>query len=447
MIVTKKALPRRTFLRGMGVTVALPLLDAMVPALTAQVRTAARPVRRVGFIYIPNGTIQPMWVPTTAGADFEWSPILSPLAPLRDRIVVLSGLAHMEADSRGDGNGDHARATAVWLTGVHAYDRDRTGVAGVQLATTVDQIIARELGRDTRLPSLELSLEKPTQIGCDSEDCFFANTISWRSPTTPLSMEAHPRVVFERLFGDGGTAAQRSAQTRRTGTILDSVTDEVTALERALGSSDRTKLDEYLEAVRELEQRVQNMERRAEVELSVPDRPTDIPDTFEEHAKLMFDLQVVAYQADITRVVTMLLARETSTLTYENIGVPEQHHSCSHHLNNPALIARKAKIDQYHVQLLGYYLKRLRDTADGDGSLLDHSLILYGGGLGNGNIHDHLNLPCLLAGGAAGQLKGGRHLAYPEKTPMTNLLLTMMDKVGVPTPEKIGDSTTHLSSV
>ncbi|MGH9256124.1 MAG: DUF1552 domain-containing protein [Vicinamibacterales bacterium] len=447
MIVTKKALPRRTFLRGMGVTVALPLLDAMVPALTAQVRTAARPVRRVGFIYIPNGTIQPMWVPTTAGADFEWSPILSPLAPLRDRIVVLSGLAHMEADSRGDGNGDHARATAVWLTGVHAYDRDRTGVAGVQLATTVDQIIARELGRDTRLPSLELSLEKPTQIGCDSEDCFFANTISWRSPTTPLSMEAHPRVVFERLFGDGGTAAQRSAQTRRTGTILDSVTDEVTALERALGSSDRTKLDEYLEAVRELEQRVQNMERRAEVELSVPDRPTDIPDTFEEHAKLMFDLQVVAYQADITRVVTMLLARETSTLTYEHIGVPEQHHSCSHHLNNPALIARKAKIDQYHVQLLGYFLKRLRDTADGDGSLLDHSLILYGGGLGNGNIHDHLNLPCVLAGGAAGQLKGGRHLAYPGKTPMTNLLLTMMDKVGIPTPERIGDSTTHLSGV
>jgi hypothetical protein len=447
MIVTKKSLPRRTFLRGMGVTLALPLLDAMVPALSAQLRTAARPVRRVGFIYIPNGTIQPMWVPSTTGADFEWSPILSPLAPLRDRIVVLSGLAHMEADSRGDGNGDHARATAVWLTGVHAYDRDRTGVAGVQLATTVDQIIARELGKDTRLPSLEVSLEKPTQIGCDSEDCFFANTISWRSPTTPLPMEAHPRVVFERLFGEGGTAAQRSAQTRRTGTILDSVTDEVAALEKSLGSSDRTKLSEYLEAVRELERRIQNTERRAEVELSVPDRPSDIPETFEEHAKLMFDLQVVAYQADITRVMTMLLARETSTLTYENIGVPEQHHSCSHHLNNPALIARKAKIDQYHVQLLGYYLKRLRDTADGDGSLLDHSLILYGGGLGNGNIHDHLNLPCLLAGGAASQLKGGRHLAYPEKTPMANLLLTMMDKVGVPTPERIGDSTTHLSGV
>lgn len=447
MIVTKKSLPRRTFLRGMGVTLALPLLDAMVPALCAQARTPARPVRRLGFIYIPNGTIQNMWVPASVGAGFELSPILSPLAPLRDQISVLSGLAHMEADSRGDGNGDHARATAVWLTGVHAYDRDRTGVAGVQLATTVDQIAARELGRDTRLPSLELSLEKPTQIGCDSEDCFFSNTISWRSATTPLPMEAHPRVVFERLFGDGGTAAQRLAQVRRTGTILDSVTQEVAALERALGSSDRTKLGEYLEAVRELEQRIQNTEHRAETELALPDRPTDIPDTFEEHAKLMFDLQVVAYQADITRVITMLLARETSTLTYEHIGVPEQHHSCSHHLNDPKLIARKAKIDQYHVQLLGYYLKRLRDTSDGDGSLLDHSLILYGGGLGNGNLHDHLNLPCLLAGGAAGRFKGGRHLAYPEKTPMTNLLLTMMDKVGVPTPERIGDSTTHLSGV
>jgi hypothetical protein len=448
MIVTKKSLPRRTFLRGMGVTMALPFLDAMVPALSAQARTAASPVRRLGFIYIPNGTIQNMWVPATTGAGFELSPILSPLAALRDQIVVLSGLAHMEADSRGDGNGDHARATAVWLTGVHAYDRGRTGVAGVQLATTVDQIAARELGKDTRLPSIELSLEKPTQIGCDSEDCFFSNTISWRSATTPLPMEPHPRIVFERLFGDGGTPAQRLAQTRRTGSILDSVTEEVAGLENTLGSSDRTKLSEYLEAVRELEQRIHIAERRgAESELSLPDRPTDIPDTFEEHAKLMFDLQVVAYQADITRVMTMLLARETSPLTYENIGVPEQHHSCSHHLNNPKLIARKAKIDQYHVQLLGYFLKRLRDTPDGDGSLLDHSMVLYGGGLGNGNIHDHLNLPCLLAGGAAGQLEGGRHLAYPDKTPMTNLLLSMLDKVGVPTPEKIGDSTTHLSGV
>jgi Protein of unknown function (DUF1552) len=444
----KKALPRRTFLRGMGVTVALPLLDAMVPAF-AFAATAAKPVRRLGFIYIPNGTIQSMWVPEKEGA-LELSPILSPLAPVRDHITVVSGLAHMEADSRGDGNGDHARATAAWLSGVHAYDRDKTGNASVSLAMTADQIAASYLGKGTRLPSLELALESPTQIGCDSDDCFFSNTISWKTPTTPLPMESHPRVVFERLFGDGGSVAQRQALLRKTGSILDSVTQEAAGLQRSLGASDRTKLDEYLAAVREIEQRIQATEKRGgDSELALPDRPVDIPETFEEHAKMMLDLQVVAYQTDITRVVSMLLARESSPRTYENIGVPEQHHSCSHHINNPKLIARKAKIDQYHVQLLGYFLKRMRDTNDGDGSLLDHSMILYGGGLGNGNIHDHLNLPCLLAGGAAGNLKGGRHLAYPvgNKTPMTNLLLSMLDKVGIPTPEKIGDSTGHLIGI
>jgi uncharacterized protein DUF1552 len=445
-IITKKSLPRRTFLRGVGVTMALPFLDAMVPSLSAMATTAAKPVRRLGFIYIPNGTIQDKWVPTTTGAGFELSPILSPLASIRDRIVVLSGLAHHQADSKGDGNGDHSRATAAWLTGVHAWDRDRSGAAVIQLATTADQIAARELGKETRLPSLEISLEKPTQIGCDSDDCFFSNTISWKSPTTPLPMETNPRVVFERLFGDGGTPEQRFARARKAGTILDSVTQEVAGLEKTLGSSDRAKLGEYLEAVREIDQRIQSTEQRGvEADLALPDRPVDLPETFEEQAKLMFDLQVLAYQTDTTRVITMLLAREASPRTYENIGVPEQHHSCSHHINNPQLMARKAKIDQYHVQLLGYYLRRLRDTPDGDGSLLDHSLILYGGALGNGNLHDHINLPCLLAGGAAGQLKGGRHLAYPANTSMANLLLTVLDKAGIPTPEKIGDSTEHLS--
>ena len=449
MIISKKSLPRRTFLRGMGVTLALPLLDAMVPALSALAKTAGKPTTRLGFIYIPNGTIQAMWVPEKAGA-LELSPILSPLEPVKNHLTVISGLAHMEADTRGDGNGDHARGTAVWLTGVHAYDRDRSGAASVTLATTVDQIAASHLSKDARLPSLELALENPTQIGCDSEDCFFSNTISWKTPTTPLPMESHPRVVFERLFGDGGSAAQRLAQTRKTGSILDSVTQEAAGLQRSLGSSDRTKLSEYLAAVREIEERIQSTEQQgAESELSLPDRPVDIPETFEEHAKLMLDLQVLAYQTDISRVVSLLLAREASPRTYENIGVPEQHHSCSHHINNPKLIARKAKIDQYHVQLLGYFLKKMRDTNDGDGSLLDHSMILYGGGLGNGNIHDHINLPCLLAGGASGSLKGGRHLAFPvaDKTPMANLLLSMLDKVGVPTPEKIGDSTAHLQGV
>lgn len=433
----------------MGVTVALPLLDAMVPALTALASSPARPVRRLGFIYIPNGTIQSMWVPEKVGA-LELSPILSPLEPLKKHVTVVSGLAHMEADSRGDGNGDHARGTAVWLTGVHAYDRDRSGAASVTLAVTADQIAAQHLGKDTRLQSLELALENPTQIACDSEDCFFSNTISWRSETTPLPMESHPRMVFERLFGDGGTGVQRAARSRRTRSILDSVTQEAASLQRSLGPSDRRKLDEYLGAVREIEGRIQATEQSgAEAEWALPERPVDIPDTFEEHAKMMFDLQVLAYQADITRVASMLLAREGSPRTYENIGVPEQHHSCSHHINNPKLIARKAKIDQYHVQLLGYFLKKMRDTDDGDGSLLDHSMILYGGGLGNGNIHDHMNLPCLVAGGAGGALKGDRHLAYPvgDKTPMANLLLSMLDKVGVPTPERIGDSTGHLAGL
>ena len=450
MIISKKSLPRRTFLRGIGVTLALPLLDAMVPALSARAKTAARPATRLGFFYIPNGTIAEMWVPKTVGGLDELSPILSPLEPVKDYVNVLSGLAHMEADSRGDGNGDHARGTAVWLTGVHAYDRDRSGAAAVTLATSVDQIAAAHLGQGSRLPSLELALENPTQIACDSEDCFFSNTISWKTPTTPLPMESHPRVVFDRLFGDGGTAAQRMAQAQKTGSILDSVTQEAIGLQRSLGSSDRRKLTQYLEAVREVEERIQITEHRAaESELSLPDRPVDIPETFEEHAKMMLDLQVLAYQTDITRIMTMLLGREGSTRTFENIGVPEQHHSCSHHINNPKLIARKAKIDQYHIQFFGYFLKRLRDTDDGDGSLLDHSMILYGGGLGNGNVHDHFNLPCLLAGGASGNLKGGRHLAYPvaEKTPMANLLLTMLDKVGIPTPEKIGDSTGHLQGV
>jgi Protein of unknown function (DUF1552) len=445
MIITKRALPRRTFLRGMGATVALPFLDAMVPALSAG---AVKPVRRLGFVYIPNGTIQEMWVPAATGKDFELSPILSPLAPLRERVMVLSGLAHRQADNFGDGNGDHARATAVWLTGVHAWDRHRGGAEGVRLATSADQIAARVLGRETRLPSLELSLESPTQIACDSEDCFYSNTISWKSPTTPLPMEAHPRMVFERLFGQAGTTAQRMERSRKTAHILDSVLEEVGRLQKSLGSGDRAKLTEYLEAVREIEQRIQHAERTGvEAGIALPGRPDDVPESFEDYVKLMFDLQVLAYQADITRVITLLMGRETSPRTFEQIGVPEQHHSCSHHIDNPELIARKAKIDQYHIALFGYFLKRLQATPEGDGNLLDHSMILYGGGLGNGNLHNHVNLPVLVAGGGAGTLSGGCHLAYPENTPMANLLLALLDKAGVPTPEKIGDSTEHLKGL
>ena len=447
MIITKKALPRRTFLRGIGATMALPLLDAMVPAASALAQTAAGPARRLGFVYIPNGVIQDQWVPAATGRGFDFSPILSPLEPFRDQTLVLSGLAHRQADSFGDGNGDHPRATAVWLSGVHAWERrGRQGPTDIKLGVTADQIAAREFGQQTPLPSLELALETPTAIACDTGDCFYSNTISWRNETTPLDMEAHPRVVFERLFGEGGTAADRLAVIQQTGSILDSVTAEVARLERTLGPGDRNKLDEYLDAVRDVEQRIQRSESRgAESLIELPDRPVDIPETFEDHAKLMFDLLGLAFQADVTRVFTLMMAREASPRPYPQIGVPDQHHTVSHHRNDPEYIAKKAKIDTYHVQLLAYFLDMLRQTPDGDGNLLDHSMIVYGGGIGNGNLHEHTNLPCLVAGGGGGRLKGGRHRAYAEDTPYANLLLSVLDKAGVPA-EMLGDSTGPLNT-
>ncbi len=446
MTITKLALPRRTFLRGIGASLALPLLDAMVPAATALAQTAANPVRRLGFVYIPNGVIQEQWVPATTGAGFDFSPTLNPLAPFRDRLVVASGLAHRQADSFGDGNGDHPRATAVWLSGVHAWERrGRIGPTAIQLGTTADQLAARDLGQATALPSLELVLEKPTAISCDSGDCFYSNTISWRDPTTPLEMEPHPRVVFERLFGDGGSAASRQAQVRQSGSILDSVAQEALSLERTLGPSDRNKLSEYLDSVRDLEQRIGRAEARGEqAEIDLPDRPIDVPEDFEEYAKLMFDLMALAYQADVTRVGTLMMARETSPRTFPQIGVPDQHHTVSHHRNDPDYMARKAKIDTYHITLLAHFLDRLRNIPDGDGNLLDHSMIVYGGGIGNGNLHEHTNLPCLVAGGGGGRLQGGRHLAYKEDTPMANLLLSVLDKAGVRVDE-LGDSTGMLN--
>ena len=446
MTITKLALPRRTFLRGIGASLALPLLDAMVPAATALAQTAANPVRRLGFVYIPNGVIQDQWVPATTGAGFDFSPTLSPLAPFRDQLLVASGLAHRQADSFGDGNGDHPRATAVWLSGVHAWERrGRIGPTAIQLGTTADQLAARDLGRATPLPSLELVLEKPTAISCDSGDCFYSNTISWRDPTTPLEMEPHPRVVFERLFGDGGSPASRRAQVRQSGSILDSVAQEALSLERTLGPSDRNKLSEYLDSVRDLEQRIGRAEARGEqAEIDLPDRPIDVPEDFEEYAKLMFDLMALAYQADVTRVGTLMMARETSPRTFPQIGVPDQHHTVSHHRNDSDYMARKAKIDTYHITLLAHFLDRLRNTPDGDGNLLDHSMIVYGGGIGNGNLHEHTNLPCLVAGGGGGRLQGSRHLAYKEDTPMANLLLSVLDKAGVRVDE-LGDSTGMLN--
>ena len=449
MFITKMSLPRRTFLRGLGATMALPLLDAMAPALSALAQTPAAPARRLGFVYVPNGVIQDQWVPATVG-NLELSPILSPLAAVRDKVLVLSGLAQRQAESWGDGNGDHARGCASWLNGVHPK---RTEGAGVQAGTTVDQIAANELGKLTRLPSLEVALESQERAlgSCDNGyACAYINTISWRTPTSPVPMEIHPRVVFDRLFGDGGDATQRLAQARKTSSILDSVREEAARLQRTLGSGDRTKVDEYMDAVREVEQRIQRAERQTgELSLNLPERPTDIPETFEDHMRLMFDLQVLAFQADITRVTSLLVGREQSGRSFPAIGIVEPHHSLSHHRDDPAFIAKKAKIDAYHVLLFSYFLERLNATPDGDGSLLDHSIILYGGGLGNPNLHEHTNLPVLLAGGGSGQLKTGRHIAFPAQTPMSNLLVSLLEKVGVPT-DTFGDSTgrlEHLSGV
>jgi hypothetical protein len=444
MFITKMALPRRTFLRGLGVTLALPLLDAMVPALSAIADTAAKPVRRLGCYYHPNGTIQGDWVPAMVGSNFELSPILKSLAPVQNQVVVLSGLDHLEANSKGDGNDDHPRATAVWLSGVHAWSANDRIDGKAELGVTLDQIAAKELSKDAPLLSLEVSLEAATQGACDSGDCFYSNTISWRTPTTPLPVETHPRVIFERLFGDGGTPAQRMLDTKKTRSILDSVTQEVARLEQRLGAGDRNKLNEYVQAVRDIEQRIATIEKRGDESMAeLPERPMENPEFWDDRAKLLFDLQVLAFQADVTRVITMLMGRELSGQTFPQIGVPEQHHTLSHHMNNPSLMARKAKIDAHYIAQFGYFLEKLRATPDGDGTLLDHSMLLYGGGHGNPNLHEHTNLPCVLAGGAAGSLKGGRHLQY-TKMPMANLFLTMLDKLGIPTPEKIGDSTGHL---
>ena len=435
MFITKRALRRRTFLKGLGASIGLPLLDGMVPALSA----APKATPRLGFIYIANGVIQDQWIPATTGRDFELSPILKGLEPVRSHVNVLSGLSHLQADTFGDGTGDHPRSSAVWLTGVHAYDRSRPDIE-VRLATSADQLAARVLGRSTQVPSVEMNLDLPTQGACDTSDCFFQNTISWRNPSTPNPAEEHPRLVFERLFGDGGTPAQRMARMKVNGSILDSVMQEVNGLEKTLGPGDCAKLTEYLDSVREIEQRIQNVEKQGMHSIELPDRPVDIPATFAEHIKLMYDLQALGFQADITRVFTMIVCRELSARTYPEIGVPDQHHPTSHHRNDPALIVKKAKIDTYHIELLAYFLQKLKATPDGDGSLLDQSLILYGGGMGDGNLHRHSNLPCLMAGKLGGQFETGRHIAYKLDTPMSNLLVAILNKAGVPT-EKIGDST------
>jgi hypothetical protein len=436
--VSRKSLPRRTLLKGAGATLALPFLDAMAPALSA----AATSTPRVGFIYVSHGVIWDDWRPKTVGPDFELTTNLKPLEKLKGQFNICSGLSHLEADTKGDGSGDHTRASAAWLTGVHVYDRTRPGVE-VKVATSADQLIARELGKDTPLPSLELTTDTASQGSCDSGDCFYVNTVSWRNETTPNLTENHPRIVFERLFGDGGSAAERRARVRATGSILDSVSAEAARLAKSLGRSDRTKLSEYMESVREIETRIQNAEKQSVESIALPERPISIPGTFEEHTKLMFDLLVLAYQADMTRVFTFIMARELSLRPYPAISVPEAHHSVSHHRDDPELMAKKSLIDTHHVRMLAYFLEKMAATPDGDGSLLDHSLILYGSGMGNGNLHRHSDIPVLLAGKLGGKVKTGHHYMYKYDTPMCNLLLSIMDKTGVKI-DSFGDSTGRL---
>ena len=452
MIVTKMTLPRRTFLRGAGATLALPLLDSMVPALSAMATSAANPVRRVGFIYVPNGADMATWTPATEGADFQFSPILSPLEPFRDQTLVLSGLAHTQAMAFNDGAGDHSRATAAWLSGVHAK---RTEGPDVRVGVTADQIAAAELGKETQLASLELALENVDLVGnCDSGySCAYMNTLSWRTPTTPLPVENNPRNVFRRMFGSGSTPEERIARRRENRSILDSVLEDISRLKQSIGPADTGRVTEYLDAIRDVERRIQLTEQRnlaAPRDLAVP---LGVPDTFEEHIALMFDLQLLAYQADITRVVTFIIGRELSSRTFPAIGINATHHSISHHQNKAEKKEQVSKINTYHIQQLTHFLGKLQSTPDGDGSLLDHTMLVYGSGLSDGNRHDHSPLPILVLGGAAGRLKGGRHIQYAKDTPMTNLLLTMLDKVGVPT-DTLGDSTgllgiepTHLSEL
>lgn len=441
MIITKKALPRRTFLRGIGTTLALPLLDAMVPSMTALAATAARPVRRLGFVYIPMGAHMPKWTPPGEGALGELSPILRPLAKVADQVTVVTNLELKNAYP-----GTHATSNSSFLSAATAKWTESNDY---YLGTTVDQIAAQHMGRETRLPSLELAMDLLTTVGqCDNGyACVYQNNLSWSSPTTPLPAEAHPRVAFERLFGDGGTSAERLAELRKSASLLDWVKEDIVRLQKKLGPGDRGKVNEYLDTVREVERRIQKAEAAtADSPLHDLDRPVGVPAAYGDHARLMFDLQVLAMQGDVTRVITFQLARETSNRSYPEIGVTEAHHPLTHNNGNQAMLAKVAQINEFHVGLFAYFLEKLKATPDGDGTLLDHSLYLYGSGMSNGDKHDHVNLPVLVAGGGAGSLKGGRHLRYAQPMPLANLHLSLLDRAGVRL-DSFGDSTGRIKQV
>jgi hypothetical protein len=446
MINFHRRLPRRTVLRGLGAAVALPFLDCMTPAFATIASAASPRIRRLGVVYVPNGMNMAQWLPVSEG-DLKLTRILQPLSAHQNRMALLSGLDNAEADGHpGDGGGDHSRAQAAFLTGVHAK---KTEGADILNGVSMDQIVAREFAKETQLASLELGLEMNEIAGAgeDGYSAAYSGALAWRTPSEPLSVEADPRAVFERLFGtsDSTDRASIMLRARRNKSILDSVTEELRSLNRGLGPRDQSKLSEYLESVRDLERRIQRAEEQSSRELPTVARPSGVPDSYEQHAQMMFDLMALAYQTDLTRVVTFLMGREKSGRAYPEAGVPESHHSVSHHQNRPEIMEQVAKINEYHVRLFGHLLDRMAQMKDGDGStVLDNSVILYGAGMADSDGHVHHNVPMLVAGGAAAGIRGGRHVRLPKRTPLTNLHLTLLDKLGVPV-DQLGDSTGELS--
>ena len=443
MFITKKHLDRRTFLQGLGVGLALPLLDAMVPARTLLAQTAAAGRARLGFVYVPHGAVMDKWTPAATGAGFEFTPILKPLEAFRDRLNVVSGLGHQAADTTAV----HSLSPTTWLSGVRPK---ATQGVDAYAGITADQIAAQAIGQDSSLPSMELATEDHSGLigSCDRDyGCIYMNTLSWRTPTTPLPMEINPRKVFERMFGQGGSAAERVARIQEDRSILDAITREVSSLQLQLGPSDRQTMTQYLENVREIERRIQRAEKsQGDEDLLLPARPAGVPFDFEEHVALMYELMALSYQANITRVITFMVSREVSNRTYTQIGVTDGHHAISHHQNRAEKMEKNVRIQTFNINQFKGFLDKLQAMPDGDGTMLDHTLLLYGSNMSNSNAHDHYPLPNVVVGGAAGKMKGGRHLKYADHTPMTNLLVTMLDKVGV-TQETLGDSSGTLEDL
>ena len=444
MIVTGKYIQRRSFLKGMGVAIGLPMLDAMIPAM-AKAGNLSKSPTRMSFVYVPNGVVMDNWTPATLGANFEMDGILKPLQPYRNQTLVISGLMDNNGNALGDGGGDHARAASSFLTASHPK---KTEGADIHVGVSADQVVAEFVGSGTRLSSLQLGLDDSRTVGhCDSGySCAYTNSVSWKSPITPLPPEANPRAVFERLFGAVDTTIDATTRARRASyrnSLLDMTRDETQSLVSTLGASDKRKVDEYLDSIREVEKQIQMAEKDNRKFVPAMDEPAGIPEAYADHAKLLYDLQVLAFQSDLTRVTTMVMGREGSVRTYDEIGVPEPHHPLSHHRNAPEALAKLTKINTYHIELFTQFIARLKATPDGDGNLLDRSMILYGCGIADSNRHTHEKLPILIMGGANGGVQTGRHIATKEDTPVANVFLSMMDRMGVE-KNSFGDSTGKL---